>query len=92
MTIRRIEFDGNGDAENDLARLWTEAPPGTRERITIAANDVEDRLRENPEAGSLITDGVHPPVRFLDCDILRVFYQLFESEELIMIIGFRSLP
>ena len=60
MNISRIEFDGNGDAEDDLARLWTEAPPGKRERITIAASDAEARLQEDPEAGSLITNGVHP--------------------------------
>ena len=45
----------------------------------------------NPEAGSLITDGVHPPVRYLDCDVLRVFHQIFESEKIIIIIGFRTL-
>ena len=78
MDISKIEFDGDGDAEDDLARLWTQAPVGKRERIAIAVNDAEDRPRENPEAGSLITDGVHPPVRYLDCDILRVFYQVYD--------------
>jgi hypothetical protein len=33
MDINTIEFDGNGDAENDLARLWTNAPLGMRGRI-----------------------------------------------------------
>jgi hypothetical protein len=91
MEIDRIEFDGNGDAENDLARLWTEAPIGMRERIALAANDAEGSLRDRPEAGTLITDGVHPPVRYLDCDVLRVFYQIYESENKIIIIGFRGL-
>jgi hypothetical protein len=92
MDIDSIEFDGDGDAENDLARLWIEAPLGKRERIAVAANDAEDSLRENSEAGTLITDGVHPPVRYLDCDVLRVFYQAFESQRKIIIIGFKSLP
>ena len=92
MDISSIEFDGDGEAEDDLARLWTEAPVGKRERITVAANDAEVRLRENPEAGSLIIDGVHPPVRYLDRDVLRVFYQIYESEKKIILIGFRSLP
>jgi ParE toxin of type II toxin-antitoxin system, parDE len=91
MDISSIEFDGDGDAENDLARLWTQAPVGKRERITVAANDAEVRLLENPEAGSLITDGVHPAVRYLDCDVLRVFYQIYESEKRIIIVGFRGL-
>jgi hypothetical protein len=77
MDISSIEFDGAGDAESDLARLWTQAPVGKRQRVALAANDAEDRLRENPEAGALITDGVDPPVRYLDCDVLRVFYQVY---------------
>lgn len=92
MDLSRIEFDGNGDAEDDLARLWTEARLGMRKRITIAAKVAEDCLRQNPEAGSLITNGVHPPVRYPDRDVLRVFYQIYESENKIIIIGFRSLP
>jgi hypothetical protein len=92
MDISTIEFDGNGDAENDLARLWTNAPPGMRGRITVAANDAENCLRENPEAGSLITDGVYPPVRYLDRDVLRVFHQIYVSERKIIIIGFKSVP
>jgi hypothetical protein len=55
MDISSIEFDGDGDAENDLARLWIEAPAGKRERIAVAANDAEDRLLEDPDAGTLIT-------------------------------------
>ncbi len=92
MDIARIEFDGDGNAENDLARLWIEAPAGKREHIARAALDAEDRLRMNPESGNLITDGVHPPVRYLDWVVLRVFYQIFESEQTIIIIGFRGLP
>jgi hypothetical protein len=85
----RVEFDGDGNAENDLARLWVDAAEGDRQRITDAAFDVESILQENPRAGDSITNGVSPPVRHLDWDILRVFYRIHESHETIIIIGFR---
>jgi hypothetical protein len=37
----RVEFDGEGNAENALARLWIDAAQGDRQRITDAAFDVE---------------------------------------------------
>jgi hypothetical protein len=41
----RVEFDGDGNAENDLARLWVDAAEGDRRRITDAASDVESILQ-----------------------------------------------
>jgi hypothetical protein len=31
----RVEFDGEGNAENTLARLWIDAAQGDRQRITL---------------------------------------------------------
>jgi hypothetical protein len=84
-----IEFDDNGNAESDLARIWVDAPAGERERITKAEDDAERYLRQNPRGGTLITDGIHPPVRYLDWDVLRLFYRFHELENKILIIGFR---
>lgn len=92
MGIGTVEYDGEGNAQNDLARLWCGAAQGKRQRITDAAFEVEDYLKEHAEAGSLITNGVHPPVRYVDWDILRVFYQIFESDDKIIIIGFKLSP
>ena len=85
-----IEFDDEGNAESDLARIWVDAPTGERDRITKAEDDAESYLKQNPKGGTLITDGVHPPVRYLDWDVLRLFYQFHERENKIIIIGFRS--
>ncbi len=81
----RVEFDGEGNAENALARLWIDAAQGDRQRNTDAAFDVEAILEQDPHAGASITNGVSPPVRYLDWDILRVFYQIHESRETIII-------
>jgi hypothetical protein len=62
-------------------------PFGKRGRIARAANQAEDRLRENPDAGVLNTDGVHLPGRYLDCDLLRAFYQVYQIEQKVIIIG-----
>ncbi len=35
-----IEFDREGNAENNLARLWIDAAQGDRQRITDAAFDI----------------------------------------------------
>src|SRR5262249_43372224 len=70
MDYVTIEFDDAGRAESDLARVWIEAQPGERDRITLAEEAAENHLRQDPKAGTLITDGVFPPVRFLDWDIL----------------------
>jgi hypothetical protein len=83
-----IEFDDGGNAESDLARIWVDAPTGERERIT-RADDAEQSLRQNPKGGTLITDAVHPPVGYLDWDVLRLFYRFHELENKIIIIGFR---
>ena len=66
----RVEFDGEGNAENDLARLWIDAEQGDRQRITSAAFEVEAFVEENPQAGVPITNGVNPPVRYPDWDSL----------------------
>jgi hypothetical protein len=84
----RVEFDGEGNAENSLARLWISAEQGDRQRITDAAFDVEAILEQNPHAGVSITNGVSPPVRHLDWDILRVFYRIDGSRETVVIIRF----
>ena len=31
-------------------------------------------------------------MRYADCDVLRVFYQIYESEKKIIIVGFKGLP
>jgi hypothetical protein len=92
MSEVRIEFDADGNAENDLAQIWIDAPVGERERIGASENDAEDRLKVDPDAGILITNGVHPPVRYLDAGLLRTFYQYHESHKKIIIIGFRRAP
>ncbi len=92
MPIGSVEYDGEGNAEDDLARLWCDGAQGERQRITDAASQVESILLEFPEAGVAITNGVNPPVRHLDCDILRVFYQVFDTHEKIIIIGFTLSP
>ena len=73
-------------------RLWNNCAQGERRRITDAAFTVEPILLEFPEAGIAITNGVDPPVRYLDCDVLRVFYQIFDDQETIIIIGFKLSP
>jgi hypothetical protein len=92
MHIRSVEYDGDGNAESDLARLWCNGGQGERQRITDAAFKAELILLEFPEAGIAITNGVNPPVRYLDRDILRVFYQVFEAHDKIIIIGFTLSP
>jgi hypothetical protein len=87
-----IEFDREGNAENNLARLWIDAAQGDLQRITDAAFDVEEILQENPLAGAPNTNGVSPPVRYLDWDILRVFYQIYEARDTIVIIRFTLSP
>jgi hypothetical protein len=92
MHIRAVEYDGEGNAENDLARLWCAAVQGDRQRITVAAQKVEECLLDNPQAGIPITNGVTPVVRYLDLDILRAYHQIFESDEKLIIIGFNLSP
>ncbi|MFI5460045.1 MAG: hypothetical protein ACHRXM_31895 [Isosphaerales bacterium] len=92
MPISTVEYDGDGNARDDLARLWSDAEQGDRQRITDAAFEVEDYLKANPYKGTVITNGVLWPVRYVDWDILRIFYQVFESEDKIIIIGFKLSP
>jgi hypothetical protein len=92
MYIRAVEYDGEGNAEGDLARLWCDAAQGERQRITDAAFKVEALLLDRPEDGIAITNGINPPVRYLDCDPLRVFYQIFEPHQKIIVIGFKLSP
>ena len=44
-----VEFDDAGHAASDLARIWVDASPGERSRITKAAHDVENVLAQNPQ-------------------------------------------
>ena len=87
-----IKFDDGGRVESDLARVWLDAPTGERDRITRAEEEAENHLRYDPKGGTLITDGVYPPVRILDWDVLRLYYQLYELENKIIIRGFKRAP
>jgi hypothetical protein len=91
MPLRQVEFDGRGQAEADLARLWCAGKQGERNRITKAAAGAEKHLRKHPDSGKPLTNGVNPPVRYLDFKVLRVFYQDYETLNKVIIIGFKSL-
>ncbi len=90
MPIGTVEFDDGGDAESDLARLWDAATEGAKRRIATAISEAGEFLKGQPEAGKpLLLNGVDPPVRYVDWDIVRVFYQVHESAGKIILVGFR---
>jgi hypothetical protein len=88
-----VEFDDAGHAASDLAQIWVDAPPGERSRITKAAHDVENVLAHNPQLGRLVTNGTYPPVRYVDWDIIKVFYVYDPNvKDILTIIGFKRNP
>jgi hypothetical protein len=93
MSMFVVEFDDAGHAADELAQLWLDASPGERSRITTASHDVEKALEQNPQLGTLVTNGPYPPVRYVDWDILRVFHTYDPNRKnVVTIIGFKKNP
>ncbi len=71
------------NAVHDLARLWQRADAAQRDRITLASNQIDLRLRRNPQQDGESRDRGR---RILLIPPLGVLYRVFEDDKLVRVV------
>ena len=72
------------DAESELARLWLDAVPEQRRRVTIAANEIDHRLRIDPQAQG---ESRGETMRILLVPPLGVKYGINDEDRLVRVLN-----
>jgi hypothetical protein len=79
-------------ANNQLARIWTQATPADRAALSLASNTIDRELREDAEQKGLRVSSATSHRRQLEISPLRVYFDVSEPDRRVRIVGFELVP